>query len=78
VENTDFSLFKQFHIWDEHKLLEFRIQAFNALNHFNPNNPNTSLALNFSNGVNTNASFGTITSAAIPARHGVVSVRFSF
>ncbi len=77
VENVDLSVFKQFHIL-EGKILEFRFQAFNALNHFNPSNPNTSLSLNFSNGQNTNSSFGTITSAALPARHGVMSVRFTF
>jgi hypothetical protein len=77
VENVDLSVFKQFRFW-EGKTLEFRFQAFNALNHFNPSNPSTSLTLNYANGVNTNSSFGTITSAALPARHGVVSVRFTF
>ncbi len=86
VENTDLSLFKQFHVWGEHRVLELRLQAFNALNHYNPNNPNVALAINCnpvngactSGGANTNAAFGTITSAALPARHAVVSVRFSF
>jgi hypothetical protein len=78
VENVDLNLFKQFHIFGEGKNLELRFQAFNALNHFNPNNPNTSLTLNFANGQNTNAAFGTITSASTPARHGVVSIRFTF
>ena len=86
VENTDFSVFKQFQVWGEHKTLEFRAEAFNALNHFNPNNPNTSLAINCNavngactpGGANTNAAFGQITSAALPARHAVVSVRFRF
>ena len=77
VENVDLSLFKQFKVM-EGKMLELRFQAFNALNHFNPNNPNTSLSLNFATGANTNSAFGTITSAALPARHGVVSVRFTF
>jgi hypothetical protein len=86
VENTDFSLFKQFHVWGEHKTLEFRAEAFNALNHFNPNNPNTSLAINCNavngactpGGANTNSAFGQITSAALPARHAALSVRFRF
>jgi len=77
VENVDLSLYKQFRFW-EGKMLELRFQAFNAFNHFNPNNPNTTLSLNYATGVNTNSSFGTITSAALPARHAVVSVRFSF
>ena len=86
VENTDFSIFKQFHVWGEQKTLELRLQAFNALNHFNPSNPNTSLAINCAavngactpGGANTNAAFGLITAAALPARHAVVSIRFRF
>jgi hypothetical protein len=86
VENTDISLYKQFRIWGESKTLELRAEAFNALNHFNPSNPNTSLAINCNavngactpGGANTNAAFGQITSAALPARHAVVSVRFRF
>jgi hypothetical protein len=77
VENADLSVFKQFRI-KESKVLEFRFQAFNAFNHFNPSNPNTTLTLNFATGANTNSAFGTITTAALPARHGVMSVRFSF
>ena len=77
VENVDLSLYKQFRFW-EGKNLELRFQAFNAFNHFNPNNPNTTLSLNYATGVNTNSSFGTITGPALPARHAVVSVRFSF
>jgi len=86
VENVDLSIFKQFHVFGEKRILELRFQAFNALNHFNPGNPNTSLSLNCNpvggactaGGANTNAAFGTITSAALPARHGVLSIRFSF
>jgi hypothetical protein len=78
VWNTDLSLFKQFRVFGEGKILELRFQAFNAFNHFNPGNPNTSLTLNFATGANTNAAFGTITTAAQPSRHGVVSIRFSF
>lgn len=78
VNNTDLNLYKQWHVFGESRTLEIRFQAFNALNHFNPGNPNTLLQLNFSNGVNTNASFGSITTAALPARHGVLSARFTF
>jgi hypothetical protein len=78
VENTDLSVFKQFHVFGERRILELRFQAFNALNHFNPSNPNTSLSLNFATGQNTNSAFGTVTSAALPARHGVISARFTF
>jgi hypothetical protein len=78
VENVDLSLYKEWRIFRESNILMLKFEAFNSFNHFNPANPNSSLALNFSNGVNTNANFGTITGAALPARHGVVSVRFSF
>jgi hypothetical protein len=37
VENVNLSVFKQFRV-KEGKVLEFRFQAFNALNHFNPSN----------------------------------------
>jgi hypothetical protein len=40
VANADLSLYKQFRI-RERATLEFRFQAFNALNHFNPGNPTT-------------------------------------
>ncbi|HEX4228259.1 MAG TPA: carboxypeptidase regulatory-like domain-containing protein [Bryobacteraceae bacterium] len=78
VTNTDLSVYKQFHVFSENRILEIRFQAFNAWNHFNPSNPNTSLTLNYATGVNTNSAFGTITSAALPARHCVLSARFSF
>jgi hypothetical protein len=78
VENVDLSVYKQFHVISERKILEIRFQAFNAFNHFNPGNPNTSLSVNYSNGANTNSAFGTVTSAALPARHGVISARFTF
>ena len=86
IENVDLNLFKQFHVWGENKILELRFQAFNALNHFNPGNPSMNLSLNCGavngvcqpGGANTNAAFGTITTAALPARRGVISVRFTF
>jgi hypothetical protein len=60
------------------------------LNHFNPGAPNTTLALNFATGVNTNSQFGAIAPTAstvngvqfggaqVQARHMVLSVRFRF
>jgi hypothetical protein len=78
VENIDLSLYKEFRVFGEGRVLQLKFEAFNAFNHFNPNNPNMNLALNFSDGINTNAAFGTITSASIPARHGVLSIRFNF
>jgi Carboxypeptidase regulatory-like domain/TonB-dependent Receptor Plug Domain len=90
VENVDLSVYKEFRVWGEHRVLTVKFEAFNALNHFNPGNPNTSLAINFATGQNTNSLFGTIPStattssgtqtggASLPARHGVISIRFTF
>lgn len=78
VTNTDLSVYKQFHVFGESRILELRFQAFNTFNHFNPANPNTSLTLNYATGVNTNSAFGEITAAELPARHCVLSARFSF
>ena len=82
-ENLDLSIFKQFRIGKEsssraERVLEFRAEAFNALNHFNPGNPNTSLTLNYATGANTNANFGSITTAQNPARHTSLSLRIRF
>jgi predicted extracellular nuclease len=62
----------------EKRTLELRVETFNTLNHFNPGNPNSSLTLNFAGGANTNAAFGTITSAQVDARHTILSARFRF
>jgi hypothetical protein len=77
-ENIDCSIYKQFPFIKEGWLLEFRAEAYNALNHFDPNNPNTSLTINYNTGANTASSFGTITSAANTARHIVLSLRVRF
>ena len=91
VFNLDFSLAKQFKI-SEGKRLELRVETFNTLNHFNPNNPNTSLTYNVANAISngvidmskvtqaqqTNASFGVISGAQVQARHTVMSLRFRF
>jgi hypothetical protein len=78
VFNVDLSLSKEFKLASEKRTLEFRAEAFNAFNHFNPGNPNSSLTLNFATGANTNAAFGTITSAQVDSRKMVLSARFRF
>ncbi len=77
-ENFDFSLFKEMQLGKESRVLEFRAEAYNVLNHWNPGNPNTSLSLNYSNGANTNANFGTIASTTGQARHMVLGVKLRF
>src|SRR5450631_2606272 len=74
---VDASLAKQVVI-REGKTLEFRVETFNLLNHFNPSNPNSSLTIGFANQVNSNAAFGTIQSAQVQARHLALSLRFRF
>ncbi len=77
--NLDFSLAKEFPLAkDGQRMLEFRVEAFNMLNHFNPNNPNAGLTYNFVTGAQTNSNFGVITGAAVQARRTVLSLRFKF
>ena len=79
LENFDFSMLKDIRLGPEGKrTLEFRAEAFNVLNHFNPGNPNTTLNLNYSNGANTNANFGSITAAIGQARHLALAMKFRF
>ncbi len=75
--NLDFSLAKMTRI-KEKATLEFRIETFNTLNHFNPSNPNTSLTWNFNTGAQTTANFGTITGAQVDPRRMVLSTRVRF
>ncbi len=49
IANLDFSIFKNFN-FTERIYLQFRAEAFNALNHANLNNPNTNIELPASGG----------------------------
>ena len=90
IMNFDVALQKDVKIssGDHPKLLTFKFEFFNLFNHFNPGNPSTGLAINC-NAVNgactapalkdyTSTTFGTITGAAIQARRGAATIRFSF
>jgi hypothetical protein len=82
-ENADLSVYKDFRLGRESRVLQFRVEAFNALNHFNPGNPNTSLTYTYNmanggTGTQTNANFGAITSAQNTARHLALSLRLRF
>jgi hypothetical protein len=78
-ENFDFSLLKDVRLSKENnRMLEFRVETYNLFNHWNPGNPNTSLSLNYSNGANTNANFGTISTTIGQARHVALAMKFRF
>lgn len=77
--NLDMSLAKNFKFGQEDRYgMEFRVETFNTLNHFNPNNPNTGLNYNFATGAQNNAAFGTIQGAQVQARRAIMSLRFRF
>ncbi len=76
--NLDWNLMKEFNVGKEGRVLELRLEMFNALNHFNPNNPAASLNYNFTTGAQTNANFGVIQGAQVQARRTVLSARFRF
>ncbi len=77
-ENEDVSVYKAFNVKGEGRQLILRADITNVRNHFNPNDPNTSYALNYTTGANTNASFGQITSATGSPRAMALSLRFKF
>ncbi len=76
--NVDIALSKELKMRKEGHTLEFKMETFNTLNHFNPANPNTTLNLNYATGANTNSAFGTISTAASANRRGVLSLRYRF
>jgi hypothetical protein len=79
----DSALFKQFHL-DESRYFEFRWEMFNALNHMNPANPNTSFCLPpLSDGTTdlvhqAGCQFGRITNIQTDPRSMEFSLKFFF
>jgi hypothetical protein len=73
--DMSFSVFKNFRLAERTKL-EFRAEIFNAVNHVNYANPNTSFSPN-RQGVNTNPNFGRILSA-LDARTIQLGLRLAF
>jgi hypothetical protein len=71
------SLGKTFRIHESHQL-EFKVETINTFNHFNPANPNMTITRNYNTGANTNAAFGTITSAQYNNRRAILSMRYAF
>jgi len=77
-ENEDVSIYKAFNLKKESEQFILRADIINVRNHFNPGDPNTSYALNYTTGANTNASFGQITSQTGVPRYISLSLRFRF
>jgi hypothetical protein len=61
------AIFKEFHL-TENNYFEFRAEAFNTLNHTNPQNPNATLG---------NANYGKVTAAYDP-RIMELALRYRF
>jgi len=87
-ENADISMSKEFRMGKETRVLQFRAETFNTLNHMNPGNPGTTLTYNYQTLANNNfqytpaaqttAGFGVITGVANPARRLALSLRLRF
>ncbi len=71
------ALQKTINFHESHRI-EIKAEATNALNHFNPNNPNLTLTRNYNTGVNVNAAFGSIQSAQYESRRVILSLRYAF
>jgi hypothetical protein len=73
VAAMDLSLYKDFKLGSETRILQIKIETFNTFNHFNPGNPSTLLTINYANGQNTNTAFGTIPATGLTATGGVAA-----
>jgi hypothetical protein len=76
--NFDLAISKDFRLTEGGKALEFKVETFNTFNHLNPSMANSSLVYNYATGAQTNASFGVISGAQVPARRAILSLRFKF
>jgi hypothetical protein len=77
VNNFDISIFKNIPVYKERARFQLRFEAYNAFNHTQFSGVNTSGQFNTATGQQTNAAFGTVTSAR-GARVGQASLRFIF
>jgi len=77
LELFNLALQKEFKI-KESQRLQFKVEATNAFNHFNPANPNMTITRNYVTGANTNSAFGTIQGTQYQSRRAIVSVRYAF
>jgi len=75
--NLDLSIQKNFPI-GETTSLEFRMDSFNFLNHFNPSDPATNLRYRYTTGAQTRSGIGEIRGTQNDARKLALSARFRF
>ncbi len=77
TNNFDMSIFKNIPLFHERARFQLRFEAYNAFNHTQFSGVNTSATFNTATGQQTNAAFGTVTSAR-GSRVGQISLRFIF
>ena len=78
-ENWDVNIFKEFRMGKEQgRAIQFKMTAYNIINHFNPGNPSTGLTYNYNTGVQTSTTFGTTTSQSGVPRRITLSLRLRF
>jgi hypothetical protein len=77
INNFDMSIFKNIPVYKDRARLQLRFEAYNAFNHTQFSGVNTSAIFNTATGQQTNAAFGSVTSAR-GARVGQASLRFIF
>jgi hypothetical protein len=77
INNFDMSIFKNIPLWAERIRFQLRFEAYNTFNHTQFSGVNSSAIFNTVTGQQTNAAFGSITSART-ARVGQLSLRLIF
>lgn len=77
INNFDMPVFKNIPIFKERERFQLRFETYNTFNHTQFLGVNTSATFNTATGAQTNAAFGTITSAR-GARVGQLSLRLIF
>ena len=77
INNWDLSLLKTVGVYHERARVEFRAEAYNAFNHTQYTNLDTTARFNPATGAQTNVTFGQVTAAGSP-RIMQLALRFLF
>ena len=83
IFNIDFYVHKQFHMpWNEHHILQFRLEAFNGLNHANWGMPNLNILSGTTQAgmpaTDSHQGFGVSTSTSTSMRQIQLGLKYSF